>query len=147
MAKPLTPLVGVTVFIPDSLGRVLLIRRSDNGLWCLPGGFQELHESPAECAIRECAEETGCEIELLRLVGVFSSIKYEWLHYPWKDNIITDIVFLGRIIGGELTTSEESIELGWYFEDELPELSDGHIQRLCAGFALLTDPTRFSHFE
>jgi len=147
MTKPITPLVGVTVFIPDDSGRALLIRRSDNGFWCLPGGFQELSETPAECAVRECTEETGLEIILVRLVGVFSSTKYEWVNYPWKENVITDIVFQGRVIGGELTRSSESTDLNWFTEDKLPQLSDGHIQRLTVGFSLLKNPNISSHFE
>jgi ADP-ribose pyrophosphatase YjhB (NUDIX family) len=113
----------------------------------LPGGFQELSETPAECAVRECTEETGLEIILVRLVGVFSSTKYEWVNYPWKENVITDIVFQGRVIGGELTRSSESTDLNWFTEDKLPQLSDGHIQRLTVGFSLLKNPNISSHFE
>ena len=46
MKKPVTPVVGVDVFIPDSESRVLLIKRTDNGFWCTPGGSQDLGETP-----------------------------------------------------------------------------------------------------
>ena len=82
--KPVTPLVGVDVFIPDSESRVLLIKRTDNGFWCTPGGSQDLGETPEECGVREVLEETGFEITINRLLGVFSSLKYESVNYPWK---------------------------------------------------------------
>ncbi|MEC9172989.1 MAG: NUDIX domain-containing protein, partial [SAR324 cluster bacterium] len=76
--KPVTPLVGADVFIPDSESRVLLIKRTDNGFWCTPrGGGQDLREIPEECGVREVLEETGFEITINRLLGVFSSLKYE----------------------------------------------------------------------
>ena len=82
--KPVTPLVGVDVFIPDSESRVLFIKRTDNGFWCTPGGSQDLGETPEECGVREVLEETGFEIKINRLLGVFSSLKYESVNYPWK---------------------------------------------------------------
>ena len=51
--KPVTPLVGVDVFIPGPESRVLLIKRTDNGFWCTPGGSQDLGETPEECGVRE----------------------------------------------------------------------------------------------
>ena len=53
-------------------GELLLMRRSDNGHWSLPGGFVEMGESVAAAARREVAEETGFQVELGRLVGVYS---------------------------------------------------------------------------
>ena len=82
MPRPLTPFVGCDVFLPDPAGRVLLIRRRDNGFWALPGGCQDLGETPAECARRECREETGLEVQITRLLGVFSSKRYERVNYP-----------------------------------------------------------------
>ena len=56
---------------PES-AEILLMRRSDNGLWGLPGGYVELGESVAQAAAREVQEETGFEIEVGRLIGVYS---------------------------------------------------------------------------
>ena len=82
--KPVTPLVGVDVFIADSESRVLLIKRTDNGFWCTPGGSQDLGETPEECEVREVLEERGFEITINLLLGVFSLLKYESDNYPWK---------------------------------------------------------------
>ena len=64
--------VAVSVFARDDRGRVLLIQRTDNGLWSLPGGGQEVGESVAETAVRETREETGIRVEVFGMVGVYS---------------------------------------------------------------------------
>ena len=83
--KPVTPLVGVDVFIADSESRVLLIKRTDNGFWCTPGGSQDLGETLEECGVREVLEETGFKITINRLLGVFSSLKYESVNFNRKE--------------------------------------------------------------
>ena len=77
-------MVGVDVFIPDSESRVLLIKRTVNGLWCTPRGSHDLGETPEECGVREVLEETRFEIKINRLLGFFSSLKYESVNYPRK---------------------------------------------------------------
>ena len=69
MGKPKTPFVGCDVFVTNEKNEVLLIQRVDNKLWALPGGFHDLGETPAKCAIRECKEETGFDIKLNQLLG------------------------------------------------------------------------------
>jgi ADP-ribose pyrophosphatase YjhB (NUDIX family) len=68
----ITPKVGAEAAIFDPEGRILLVRRSDDGLWCLPCGWVEPNESPEEAAIREAGEETGLEVRPRHLVGVFT---------------------------------------------------------------------------
>lgn len=147
MPKPVTPLVGSDVFIPDATGRVLLIRRADNGFWALPGGCQELGETPAECAIRECFEETGLEVRLTRLLGVFSSRRYEYRNYSWKDNDFTHVLFEAAIAAGTPTSTAEASEISWFTEDQLPPLSDGHAPRIAFGFRALRDLSLPPFFE
>lgn len=147
MPKPVTPLVGCDVFVQDQEGRVLLVKRADNGLWCIPGGCQDLGETPQECAIREFKEETGFDVKLEKLLGVFSSSRYEYVHYLWKDNEFTHILFLGTIVGGEKTTSAETSEIAWFSKDELPSLSDGHQPRIDFTFNYLENGEIESYFE
>ena len=64
MPEPLTPKVGSDTFVVNSDSQVCLIRRKDNGLWALPGGYQDLGETPAECAKREFYEETGYHVKV-----------------------------------------------------------------------------------
>jgi ADP-ribose pyrophosphatase YjhB (NUDIX family) len=134
MGKPITPLVGCDVFITNEKNEVLLIQRADNKLWALPGGCHDLGETPAQCAIRECKEETGFTIELKRLLGTWSSNCYEYVHYPWKENEFCHLLFEGTVVGGEARTSSESINVCWFNFKELPQLSDGHDIRIKAGF-------------
>ena len=134
-------------FHPDVRGRVLLIRRADNGMWALPGGFHDLHETPAQCAVRECQEETGLLVRLTRLLGVFSSNCYEEVNYPHKGGKYVHIVFMGMMIGGNLRPTAEAKEIGWFGPNELPELSDGHGVRIAMGFHVLDHPNISSHFE
>ena len=147
MPKPVTPLSGCDVFVTDVESRVLLIRRADNGLWALPGGCQELNETIAEAGVRECREETGLEIRITHLLGVFSSLRYEYVHYPWKDNVFNHTLFKAEVIGGKEATSDESPEVGWFFENRLPEFSDGHERRVRYGFNWLKAKEPSAHFE
>ena len=147
MPRPVTPFVGCDVFVTDETGRVLLIRREDNGLWALPGGCQDLGETPAECARRECLEETGFSVRIVRLLGVFSSARYEYVHYPWKDNEFTHLLFQAVITGGGARTSVESAEVAFFPAESLPPMSDGHPPRIEHAFRCLADPGTPPHFE
>jgi ADP-ribose pyrophosphatase YjhB (NUDIX family) len=147
MPKPVTPLVGCDVFVTDDAERVLLIRRADNGLWALPGGCQDLGETPAECAIRECREESGFTVRCTRLLGVFSSRRYEYVHYPWKENQFCHILFQAEIVSGAANPSSETTEVRFFAQNDLPELSDGHPQRLQYGFRALRNPLLPAFFE
>jgi ADP-ribose pyrophosphatase YjhB (NUDIX family) len=59
-------------FVHDNEGRILMIHRTDNDMWALPGGAQDIGETIAQTAIRETKEETGIDIEITGLVGVYS---------------------------------------------------------------------------
>lgn len=147
MPKPVTPLVGCDAFVVDDQNRVLLIQRADNGLWALPGGCHDLGETPAECAVRECREESGIDVKVTRLLGVFSSNCYEYVHYPWKDNEFCHLLFEATIVGGEMRTSDETIKVEWYAESDLPSLSDGHTVRVEFGFKAISDRNIAAYFE
>lgn len=147
MPKPVTPFVGCDVFVTDEAQRVLLIRRADNGLWALPGGCQDLGETPMECAIRECREETGLIVRITALLGVYSSKRYPYVHYPWKDNKFTHLLFRAEIIGGTITPSSETTQVAFFAHDQLPALSDGHGPRVARGFRAVVEPMLPTHFE
>ncbi len=107
--------LGTNVAIVAS-GRILLIRHSWYGVWCLPGGTVEPGESVAEAAVREAREETGLEVELTRLVGVFSLPE-------WKGGGNYVAVFVARPVGGELlrNTDYESINSRYFHPSQLPD--------------------------
>lgn len=111
---------GIVVF--DKQGRVLLQNRSkDEAQWGFPGGVMELGESAAETAIREVREETGLDVKIDSLLGVYS--KYSHL-YPNGDKAQPiAIAFTGSIIGGELLIDgKETFDLKFFELDEVPEL-------------------------
>jgi 8-oxo-dGTP pyrophosphatase MutT (NUDIX family) len=130
--KLITPRVGANVAIFNAAGQVLLTRRQDNGLWCLPGGHVDLGESIDQTAIREAQEETGLSIQLERLVGLYSS------HYPAGTfgaespaHSILIALFRARVTGGALALNAEVTEFGWFNPDHLPEdLIPQHVQRI-----------------
>ncbi len=147
MPKPITPLCGCDVFVLNQNKELLLIQRTDNNLWALPGGCQEVTETPAQCAIRECYEETGFTVKIDALFGVWSSLSYPYLTYPWKDNVFTHLVFSATIVSGAPTTSSESSAIAWFSKDKLPQLSDGHPARIAYGFDWCANKTGSCYFE
>jgi 8-oxo-dGTP pyrophosphatase MutT (NUDIX family) len=124
--------VSATAFIRDDAGRVLLQQRSDNGFWNLPGGGLELGESVAQACVREVREETGLEVEVLRLIGVYSAPEITTMSYP--DGRVIQYVtslFECRVIGGKLEVDAESLALNWFDPLELPTpFSPNHVPRL-----------------
>lgn len=103
----------------------LLMRRSDNGHWGLPGGFVEIGESVAEATRREVIEETGWSVELGRLIGVYSDPKTQVVDYAREDRgrvQIVNLCFHARAVEqGSPTTPEETLEIGFFAGDALPE--------------------------
>jgi 8-oxo-dGTP pyrophosphatase MutT (NUDIX family) len=106
--------LGTTAAIIQS-GKVLLTKREDFEVWCLPGGHVDPGESLAQTAIREAYEETGLEVELLRLVGVYSR----------TGSGVADmhiVLFTAQPIGGILKPQVgEVLELDYFAPDALPE--------------------------
>ena len=118
------PSLAAIVAIIDS-GKVLLTKREDFEVWCLPGGGVEDGESLAEAAIREAKEETGVDVELTRLVGVYSRIGGMW-------NDVHAVLFAAQPIGGELKLQPgETVEVKYFPFDEIPEdVLFGHRKRI-----------------
>ncbi len=105
---------GGGLLILNRNGDILLERRSDNGLWGLPGGRVEPGESLLQTALREAKEETGLTIVVTRLLGVYSGPEDRIVSYP--DNVVQliDILLEASIVSGNLVCSGESIELRFF---------------------------------
>jgi len=119
-AKELRPSVAAVILNGD--GHVLLQRRSDNGLWAVPGGAVEIGESVSVAILREVREETGLTVEIERLVGVYSDPTLQVVRYA-DGNVVHYIIalFACRILGGRLRTCAESLDLQLFDPARLPE--------------------------
>ena len=102
--------IGAFAIIFDEDQRVLISLRDDYDLWNLPGGGVEAGESPWQGAIREAKEETGLEVEVVRFSGVY--------YKPDKDELC--LVFVCKIIGGELSLTNEAREHKYVKVEEIP---------------------------
>ena len=118
------PIIGVNVAIIQD-GKVLLTKRRDFEVWCLPGGEVDNGETLVEAAKREAREEVGLEVQLERLVGIYS--RPQWLSVGSHV-----VVFLAKVVGGVLTIqTKEVMEAQFFTMDELPdELVVGHLQQI-----------------
>ncbi|MER5220208.1 NUDIX hydrolase [Streptomyces flaveus] len=133
-------LPGVTAIVLDDEERVLLGRRSDTRKWSVIGGMPDPGEQPAACAVREVYEETAvrCVAERVVLVQALEPITYE------NGDIcqFMDITFRCRAVGGEARVNDdESLEVGWFPVDALPELNEHGLFRIKQ--ALSEEPTWF----
>ncbi len=105
-------------------GEILLIQRADNAHWGLPGGHVEPGESVAQAAAREVLEETGCEIEVGRLIGVYSDPERQTVESSSGEcSQFINLCFEGRVVGemGSPTTPEETLNAGFFAPDAFPE--------------------------
>jgi ADP-ribose pyrophosphatase YjhB (NUDIX family) len=111
-ATSLVPSANVVVTNDD--GEILLIRRSDNGNWALPGGAMDIGESLPDTAVRETAEETGIDVEISGLVGIFTDPRHVIL-YTSNGEVRQEfsVVFAAHRVGGEPRTSTETTEVRW----------------------------------
>ena len=125
-----TPHSGANAIVLNEAGQVLLIRRADNGRWCLPGGHVDYGETVAQCVVRETYEETGVEVEVERLSGVYSR-PYEAQEGLTRPSHYVILAFLCRPAGGEMRLSRESTDVRYFALDELPEtLWSWHRERI-----------------
>jgi 8-oxo-dGTP pyrophosphatase MutT (NUDIX family) len=121
---------GVSVAVTNESGQLLMIRRSDNDFWAIPGGAQEVGETPVEAARREVHEETGIDCEITGLIGVFSS-PHNVVEFTSNGEVRQEfsILFAGRATGGRISTSEESLKVAWQDPSAIAGLSVTPAQR------------------
>ncbi len=106
----------------EAARQLLLMRRSDNGHWGLPGGYVEPGESVAQATAREVLEETGVRVEVGRLVGVYSDPSRQVVAYADRRVQAVNLCFEAVPVGeGAPTTPEETLETGYFAADALPE--------------------------
>jgi len=136
--------LGCSAALFDSTRQKLLMtRRSDNGRWCMPGGRVDPGESVAEACIREFLEETGLHVQIVRLLGVYSSPNYLIEYADGERCHIVALNFEVEVISGTLITTNETTEFGYYSQTEIAQMDvmDLQIDRIKDAFA--AQPTVF----
>ena len=114
-------MVGAAILVLDEQNRLLMVKRSDNGCWGLPGGSTEPGEAVEEAARRETWEETKLKIGEMSLFGVFSGPEL-YYKYPNGDEVYNvTIMYLSRDCHGEVELNDEHTEWRWFPADEIPE--------------------------
>ena len=121
--KPNSLRVAVSAFVLDDAGRLLMIRRTDNDRYAIPGGGQEFGESVAQAVVREVEEETGLTVEVTGLIGIFSDPDYVIEYDDGEVRQEFSLCFRARAVSGELRTSDESKEVLWAESGELDNLN------------------------
>ncbi len=114
--------VSAIVWRDEPAGELLLMQRSDNGYWGLPGGYVEPGESVASAAAREVYEETGVRVDVGRLVGVYSDPARQVIAYADGRRVhAINLCFEARATGsGTATTPHETLATGYFAANALP---------------------------
>ncbi len=111
-----TPKIAVGAIVGNGDGQILLVQRADSGVWLYPTGWADVGYSAAEVAVKEVLEETGIEVEPVRLVMVLDGLRLGFTQVP-----LYSLVFHLQTVGGALKAHPlECAAVGWFPEEELP---------------------------
>ena len=114
-----TPNLSVRTIIFNENNELLMVQEAKNGLWSLPGGWIDLYDTPSEGAKKECLQEAGADIEIIRLLGIKDVSKY-------SSSKLSEfvIVFEGRLISFKQEHCHETSDVKFFPLDNLPPLSN-----------------------
>jgi len=116
-------LPSARAIIRDAAGRVLLVRRRDNGRWVMPAGSLELGESILDCLKREVKEESGLDVVSATLIAVYSAPRFAFTNAYGGDHQMLSLVFRVDAWAGELATAtDETTDACFFASDALPSL-------------------------
>jgi ADP-ribose pyrophosphatase YjhB (NUDIX family) len=128
-----TPKVAVGAVVGNDEGQILLIQRADSGVWLYPTGWADVGYSASEVAAKEVFEETGIEVEPLRLIAVLDGLRLGFTSVP-----LYSLVFHCRAVGGSLERHPlETRDVGWFSEDAMPSPLAGADRWRPAAFAAI----------
>jgi ADP-ribose pyrophosphatase YjhB (NUDIX family) len=111
---------AVSAIVTDDQDRILLIRRTDNNYWSIPGGQVEPGESLPEAVTREVTEETGMRCEVTSLVGIYSDPGHVAAYDDGEVRQEFSVCYTARLLGGQIQTSTESSDVRFVSQDDLP---------------------------
>lgn len=115
-----TPKIDVRSAVVED-GKILLVKERQDGRWSMPGGWADVGDYPSEVAVRETKEESGYDVEPVKIVAVFDANRsgrpLEFFH-AFK------VIFLCKLTGGEPKHDHEILDVGFFPLDDLPPLSE-----------------------
>jgi ADP-ribose pyrophosphatase YjhB (NUDIX family) len=112
----ITPKIGAEAAIFDEEERILLVQRSDDQRWCLPCGWVDPNETPAQAAVRETREEVGLEVRIVRLVDVLTRLPSA----ETGPHTAVAVIYLCEITGGEIALSHECLDARCWRIENVP---------------------------
>ncbi len=101
-------------------GKILLVKERADGRWTLPGGWADVGDSPAECAVREIREESGFDARAVKLLAIYDRSRHG---HPVHPNYVYKLFFLCELLGGTAVPSIETEAVDFFAVDNLPPLS------------------------
>lgn len=116
--RPNSVVPSVVAIVRDVEGRVLLVHKTDNDLWALPGGGHEIGESIAETVVREAKEETGYDVEVTGITGTYTNPGHVMAYEDGEVRQQFSVAFSARLLGGEARTGDESKRVEWISPDK-----------------------------
>ena len=114
---------SVTAIVTNPTGALLLVHKTDNNRWALPGGGMDPGESIAQAAVRETKEETGIDVEVTGVVGLYTNPGHVIAYDDGEVRQQCSVCFTTRLLGGALTTSSETSEVGFVPLERLVDLN------------------------
>ncbi len=112
-----TPKVAIGAVVGNDKGEILLIQRSDSGVWLFPTGFADVGYSASEIAEKEVLEETGLKVKATRIISILDGVRARFTRMP-----LYSIVFQCEVIGGSLKPHPlECDDVGFFQQNALPE--------------------------
>ena len=114
---------SVTAIVPNDRGELLLVHKTDNDLWALPGGGVDPGESVTMAVVREVKEETGVDVVVDDLVGVYTNPRHVMAYDDGEVRQQCSICFTTGLLGGQLATSSETSEVAWVAPERLDSLT------------------------
>jgi ADP-ribose pyrophosphatase YjhB (NUDIX family) len=120
-ANSLVP--SVTAIVLDDGGHILMVHKTDNDLWALPGGAIDVGESISDAVTREVKEETGLEVEVTGVVGLYTNPNHVMAYDDGEVRQQFSLCFTTRLLGGDVRTSSETSEVTFVSPSNLHALN------------------------
>ncbi|MEB3023995.1 NUDIX hydrolase [[Mycobacterium] crassicus] len=111
--EPNSVVPSASAIVTDGHGHILLVKRRDNTLWALPGGGHDIGETIEQTAIREVKEETGLDVEVTGLTGIYTNPAHVVAFTDGEVRQQFSLCFTTRVLAGELAIDHESTDIAW----------------------------------